>query len=99
MSSDVAPIESLDGTTVNFGLSHRRILAIISALMLGMFLAALDQTIVSTALPTIVADLNGGSHITWLVTAYLLSSTVSTPLMGASSAINTVARVSFRSQS
>ena len=45
------------------GLEHRRVLVIIGALMLGMLLAALDQTIVSTALPTIVGDLGGGSHI------------------------------------
>jgi MFS family permease len=58
------------------------VLIIISALLLGMFLAALDQTIVSTALPTIVGDLHGASHLTWVVTAYLLASTVSTPLWG-----------------
>src|SRR5271166_6341925 len=63
-------------------LSHRRVLTIIGALMLGMFLAALDQTIVSTALPTIVADLNDASHLAWIVVAYLLASTVSTPLWG-----------------
>ncbi len=63
-------------------LTHRRILVIISALMLGMFLAALDQTIVSTALPTIVADLHDASHLTWIVVAYLLAATVSTPLWG-----------------
>jgi EmrB/QacA subfamily drug resistance transporter len=63
-------------------LSHRRILVIIGALMLGMFLAALDQTIVSTALPTIVADLHGASHLSWIVVAYLLAATVSTPLWG-----------------
>ena len=63
-------------------LSHRRILIIIGALMLGMFLAALDQTIVSTALPTIVADLHGASHLSWIVVAYLLAATVSTPLWG-----------------
>jgi EmrB/QacA subfamily drug resistance transporter len=63
-------------------LSHRRVLVIIGALMLGMFLAALDQTVVSTALPTIVGDLHGASHLTWVVTAYLLASTVSTPLWG-----------------
>ncbi len=63
-------------------LSHRRVLVVIGALMLGMFLAALDQTVVSTALPTIVGDLHGASHITWVVTAYLLASTVSTPLWG-----------------
>ncbi len=64
------------------GLSHRRILLIIGALMLGMLLAALDQTIVSTALPTIVGDLQGGSHLAWVITAYLLATTVSTPLWG-----------------
>src|SRR5580692_8458354 len=47
-----------------------------------MLLAALDSTIVSTALPTIVGDLHGGSHLAWVVTAYLLASTVSTPLWG-----------------
>jgi EmrB/QacA subfamily drug resistance transporter len=63
-------------------LTHRRVLVIIGALMLGMFLAALDQTIVSTALPTIVADLHGASHLSWVVVAYLLAATVSTPLWG-----------------
>jgi EmrB/QacA subfamily drug resistance transporter len=55
---------------------------IFAALMLGMFLAALDQTIVSTALPTIVGDLGGLEHLSWVVTAYLLASTASTPLYG-----------------
>ncbi len=53
--------------------------------MLGMFLAALDQTIVSTALPTIVGDLGGLNHLSWVVTSYLLASTASTastPLYG-----------------
>ncbi len=63
-------------------LSHRRVLIIIGALLLGLFLAALDQTIVSTALPTIVADLHGASHLSWIVVAYLLAATVSTPLWG-----------------
>ncbi|HUI04153.1 MAG TPA: MDR family MFS transporter [Acidimicrobiales bacterium] len=61
---------------------HRRILAVIGALMLGMFLASLDQTIVATALPTIVGDLHGLNHLSWVVTAYLLTSTISTPLWG-----------------
>jgi len=64
------------------GLNRRSILLIIGALMLGMLLAALDQTIVSTALPTIVGDLKGGAHIAWVITAYLLATTVSTPLWG-----------------
>ena len=50
--------------------------------MLAMLLAALDQTIVSTALPTIVSDLGGLSHLSWVVTAYLLATTASTPLWG-----------------
>jgi EmrB/QacA subfamily drug resistance transporter len=72
----------LTGAEAPPALSHRRILVIIGALMLGMFLAALDQTIVSTALPTIVADLHGASHLSWIVVAYLLAATVSTPLWG-----------------
>ncbi|MEV8636994.1 MDR family MFS transporter [Streptosporangium sp. NPDC051023] len=55
---------------------------VIGALMLGMLLAALDQTIVSTALPTIVGDLGGLEELSWVVTAYMLASTVSTPLWG-----------------
>jgi len=63
-------------------LSHRQILMVFSGLMLGMFLAALDQTIVGTALPTIVNSLHGLNHLSWVVTAYLLTSTISTPLYG-----------------
>jgi EmrB/QacA subfamily drug resistance transporter len=55
---------------------------IFGALMLGMFLAALDQTIVSTALPTIVGDLGGIEHLSWVVTSYLVATTASTPLYG-----------------
>ncbi|MDX6546041.1 MAG: hypothetical protein QOG02_1815, partial [Gaiellales bacterium] len=63
-------------------LSHRQILTILSGLLLGMLLAALDQTIVSTALPRIVGDLHGLTHIAWVTTAYLLAATVTTPLWG-----------------
>ncbi|MGH7643215.1 MAG: DHA2 family efflux MFS transporter permease subunit [Candidatus Dormibacteria bacterium] len=63
-------------------LTHRRVLLVIGALMLGMLLAALDQTIVATALPTIAGDLHGLSHLSWVVTGYLLAATVSTPLWG-----------------
>src|SRR6201989_2234924 len=55
---------------------------VLGALMLVMLLASLDQTIVSTALPTIVGDLGGLEHISWVVTAYLLAVTVVTPLYG-----------------
>ncbi|MEH0555120.1 MDR family MFS transporter [Streptomyces sp. B21-101] len=58
------------------------VLVSIGALLLGMLLAALDQTIVSTALPTIVSDLGGMEHLSWVVTAYLLASTAATPLWG-----------------
>ncbi len=86
--SAIPPQTSTERTTASpeqgpvLDLSHRRVLIIIGALMLGMFLAALDQTIVSTALPTIVADLHGASHLAWIVVAYLLAVTVSTPLWG-----------------
>jgi EmrB/QacA subfamily drug resistance transporter len=63
-------------------LTHREILIIMSGLMTGLLLAALDQTIVSTALKSIVEDFNGLNHYTWVVTAYLLTSTASTPLYG-----------------
>src|SRR3954451_9859887 len=66
----------------NGEMTHRQILLVFSGLMLGMFLAALDQTIVATALPTIVGDLGGLNHLSWVVTAYLLTSTASTPLYG-----------------
>jgi EmrB/QacA subfamily drug resistance transporter len=62
--------------------SHREIMVIIGALMSAMLLAALDQTIVSTALPRIAQELNGLEHISWVATAYLLTSAVSTPLYG-----------------
>lgn len=58
------------------------VLVPIGALLLGLLLAALDQTIVATALPTIVSDLGGLEHLSWVVTAYLLASTAATPLWG-----------------
>ena len=63
-------------------MDRRRILVVISGLMLVMLLASLDQTIVSTALPTIVGDLGGLEHLSWVVTAYLLARTAVTPLYG-----------------
>src|SRR3954452_21180020 len=61
---------------------RRRILAVVSGLMLVMLLASLDQTIVSTALPTIVGELGALEHLSWVVTAYLLAVTAVTPLYG-----------------
>ena len=63
-------------------LTTRQLQLVFAGLMSGVLLAALDQTIVATALPTIVGDLGGLSHLSWVVTAYLLASTTSTPLYG-----------------
>ena len=69
-ATDVAPVP------------QPRVRVIFTALLLVLLLASLDQTIVSTALPTIVGDLGGLSHLSWVVTAYLLSATVVGPLYG-----------------
>ncbi|MGP3634560.1 MDR family MFS transporter [Streptomyces sp. 24-1644] len=63
-------------------LDPRRRNVVFATIVLGMLLAALDQTIVGTALPTIVSDLGGASHMSWVVTAYLLAETVATVLVG-----------------
>ncbi|MFF4645527.1 DHA2 family efflux MFS transporter permease subunit [Streptomyces sp. NPDC001389] len=60
----------------------REVLVSIGALLLGLLIAGLDQTIVSTALPTIVSELGGMEHLSWVVTAYMLASTAATPLWG-----------------
>ena len=64
------------------GLTHRQILTILSGLMTGMFLAALDQNIVGTAIKTIADELHGLSAQAWVTTAYLITSTIATPLYG-----------------
>ncbi|ALC23462.1 DHA2 family efflux MFS transporter permease subunit [Streptomyces pristinaespiralis] len=64
------------------GHDRRTVLVAIGALLLGMLLAALDQTIVATALPTIVSELGGMDHLSWVVTAYMLAATAATPLWG-----------------
>jgi EmrB/QacA subfamily drug resistance transporter len=63
-------------------LSHRQILVVLGGLMAGMFLAALDQSIVGVALPRITSELGGLDKLSWVVTAYLLTSTAATPLWG-----------------
>ena len=73
---------STSAPTAPVHVTGRRLALIFAALLLGMFLAALDQTIVATALPTIVGELGGLNHLSWVVTAYLLAQTVSTPLYG-----------------
>jgi EmrB/QacA subfamily drug resistance transporter len=77
--SATAPATPID---TGGGLSHKQILTILSGLILGMFLAALDQMIVSTAIRTIGDDLHGLSVQAWVTTAFLITSTIATPLMG-----------------
>ncbi|MDQ6657513.1 MAG: MFS transporter [Actinomycetota bacterium] len=67
---------------VSGGMEHKQILAILGGLMAGMFLAALDQTVVSTAIRTIGDDLHGLKLQAWVTTAYLITSTIATPLYG-----------------
>src|SRR6201989_443181 len=69
------------------GLTHREKMEILFAVMLGLFLGALDQTIVGPALPTIVTQLNGNDLYVWAVTSYLLTSTISVPFWGKLSAL------------
>jgi len=69
-------------TVASASTTAQRVRPIFASLMLVMLLASLDSTIVSTALPTIVGDLGGISKISWIVTAYLLTSTITTPVAG-----------------
>jgi EmrB/QacA subfamily drug resistance transporter len=62
--------------------SHQQILRVISGILLCIFLAAIDQTVVIPAVPAIAADLHGFGHLSWIVTAYLLTSTAATPVYG-----------------
>ena len=75
---DEAPTHGLGA----LDLSHRAKMEILFAILLGLFLAALDQTIVAVALPTIVTELGGQSLLTWTITIYLLTSTITVPFYG-----------------
>ncbi|WP_368660735.1 MDR family MFS transporter [Amycolatopsis sp. Hca4] len=77
-----ATAEVTPGTAAPPALSRGRVNAVFGAVLLGMLLAALDQTIVGTALPTIVGDLGGAGHLSWVVTSYLLAETVMTVVVG-----------------
>ncbi len=76
----VAPTQEPQALSASF--SRGRLISVLIGVMLGMLLAALDQTIVGTALPRIVANLGGLEHYAWVATAYLLASTVSIPIYG-----------------
>ncbi|MET9619408.1 MFS transporter [Streptomyces sp. NPDC006464] len=82
MAQEVRPPDIGGGPAPGEGNSRRGVVVAIGALLLGMLLAALDQTIVSTALPTIVSELGGLEHLSWVVTAYMLAATAATPLWG-----------------
>ncbi|MET0899479.1 MAG: MDR family MFS transporter [Mycobacterium sp.] len=81
MSNSAAPTEAPPSSDSTL-LSPQRRNLIFAAVLLGMLLAALDQTIVATALPTVVADLGGAGHQSWVVTSYLLASTIATAIVG-----------------
>ena len=78
-TAGAAPDDAAPGKAA---LTHKQILLVFSGLMMGMFLAALDNTIVNTALNSIVGDLGGQSQLTWVVTSYLLTSTITILLWG-----------------
>ncbi|HSO63716.1 MAG TPA: MDR family MFS transporter [Ornithinibacter sp.] len=77
-----APVETSSADAPTGPLTHRQIVTILIGLMMGMFLAALDQTIVATSIRTIADDLKGLNHQAWATTAYLITSTIVTPLYG-----------------
>ena len=82
MTSTPTESAAADSTSPSALISPQRRNIIFVAVLLGMFLAALDQTIVATALPTVVADLGGAGHQSWVVTSYLLASTIVTAIVG-----------------
>jgi MFS family permease len=73
-------IEAPPAPAPEAGIDRRRLNLVFATVLLGMLLAALDQTIVSTALPTIVGDLGGAGHLTWVVSSYLPADTIATVL-------------------
>jgi len=82
LTSDPDAALIAEGAPAEDRIVGRKLALIMGSLMLTMFLAAIDQTIVSVALPRITSDLNGLSSLSWVVTAYLLASTASTPIWG-----------------
>ena len=82
MTSTAVTATAADPESGSALISPQRRNLIFVAVLLGMLLAALDQTIVATALPTVVADLGGAGHQSWVVTSYLLASTIVTAIVG-----------------
>ena len=73
------PEPGFAGKMPNF--THRQVLRVVSGVVLCIFLAAIDQTVVIPAVPAIAADLHGFSHLAWIVSAYLLTATAATPVL------------------
>jgi EmrB/QacA subfamily drug resistance transporter len=82
MNDNASPVAAPASDSTAGEYTHRQILTILSGLMLGMFLGALDQTIVSTSIRTIADDLDGLSVQAWVTTAYLITATITTPIYG-----------------
>src|SRR5215207_6938896 len=82
MTTPAATVSAVDSESGSALVSLQRRNFIFVAVLLGMLLAALDQTIVATALPTVVADLGGAGHQSWVVTSYLLASTIVNAVVG-----------------
>lgn len=78
----MSPATPNNQLSVNTKLPHKSVMIIFAGLIMAMFLSSLDQTIISTALPTIVGDLNGVDHISWIITAYTLAITIGMPIYG-----------------
>src|SRR5258708_9295851 len=79
----MSEVEAVAGDQAAPALGRRRdVLIVLPGLLLALILAMLDQLVVSTALPRIVGDLGGLNHLSWVVTAYVLASTITTPLYG-----------------
>ena len=81
-AADIAAAGAAGTAGVDGGTTHSRFLAVFSGLLVAMLLASLDQTIFSTALPTIVGELNGVEHQLWVTTAYMLTATIMMPVYG-----------------
>ena len=82
MASAAAPSPAIGASIEHAERSHSEIMFIMVALMISMLLAALDQSIVATALPRIASDLNGLTKLSWVATAYLITSAIATPIYG-----------------
>ena len=78
----IIPQEPPAAASIRAGVNTRRLIFVLAGVLLGMLLSVLDQTIVGTAMPRVITDLQGLSHYAWVFTAYMLASTVTVPIYG-----------------